>query len=84
MTNLNGSNYINRVTRAPVYQVDEANMLNHAHATSMLSFNEIGSNISFDLLSNLQRAGSVLPEVPPDFEYIFVAVFVQFHRPKGQ
>jgi hypothetical protein len=75
MTYLKGSNDIDRVTRAPVDQVDEARPLYHTHATSMLSLNKVGPNIPFELLSDLQRAGSVLPDMPPDFEYFFIAMF---------
>jgi predicted transcriptional regulator len=83
MANIKRSTDIDRVTRAPVHQVDEAGPFFHAHATSMLPFNKVGQNTPFELLSNLERAGFVLPDMPPDFEYyFFIARFVQSHRPK--
>ena len=85
MIHLNGSNDIDRVTRAPVHHVDEATSpLNYAYTTGMLSFNKVGPNITFEPLSNLQRAGFVFPGMPPDFENFFIATFVQSHKSKGQ
>ena len=80
MTNIKGSNNIDRVTREPVHQIDEANRPNRTHATGVLPFNEIGPNITLEALSDLLRAGFVLPSMPPDFEYLFVANFIQSYR----
>ena len=84
MTHVKGGNDIHRVTRVPVHQVDETSRLSYTHATGMLSFNKIGPNITSEFLSNLQRAGFVLPDMPPDFEYFFIAMILQSHRSKKQ
>lgn len=84
MTHIDGGNDMHRVTRAPVHQVDEASRPSYTHTTGMLSFNKVGPNITSEFLSDHQRAGFVLPDMPPDFEYFFIAMIVQSHRSKRQ